>query len=487
MDILGWEMHAVGQPLRPSRRTLTGPAAGQALVEVAGCGVCHTDLGFLDGRRPTRHGAAAGARARDRGRSSPKAPACARLLGARVVVPAVIPCGNCDAVPARSRRRSAASRSSRATTIHGGFATHVVVPARGLCPVPLEGRAGERSRPAWRSPSCRWWPTRSRRRTQAVRRASLRRGDARDLHGRGRRRRLRRADRGGARRARRRDRRGRGRSSQLAAAHRRRAHARRARAPSQRPCATRCVRIAEGAGPAGSPSGSIFETSGTRAGRKPAFGLLVHGAPGCPWSATRREARERAALEPDGVRRRAEGTWGCPPELYPEVLDLVLSRRGGRRALRRDAARCREINEVFARAARSPLGSGRSVLPVPGGDDHGTLEGPRSRSLMRPARPRPLRGAARARRPGPARRRPPPGVDHARQPGAAQLVHDRDGEGRHPRLPPREQRSRARSPSSSPAPARAPSAPAATPRSTPTTTPAGRASTGSTCACSTTW
>ena len=47
-----WMMTAVGQPLVKEPLELAAPPPGQVLVEVAGCGVCHTDLGFLyDGVR----------------------------------------------------------------------------------------------------------------------------------------------------------------------------------------------------------------------------------------------------------------------------------------------------------------------------------------------------------------------------------------------------------------------------------------------------
>ena len=41
-----WVMTEPGAPLRPVDSDLPTPDPGQALVQVAGCGVCHTDLGF---------------------------------------------------------------------------------------------------------------------------------------------------------------------------------------------------------------------------------------------------------------------------------------------------------------------------------------------------------------------------------------------------------------------------------------------------------
>jgi 6-hydroxycyclohex-1-ene-1-carbonyl-CoA dehydrogenase len=70
----------------------------------------------------------------------------------------------------------------------------------------------------------------------------------------------------------------------------------------------------------------IFETSGTKAGQETAWRLLVHGA---------HLGVVGFTLEPATVRlsnlmaldARAEGNWGCPPDRYPEALDLVLHRK----------------------------------------------------------------------------------------------------------------------------------------------------------------
>ena len=134
--IRSWQAVGTGQPLAQATRSLdlSTLAPDEVVIEVAGCGVCHTDLGFLyDGVRTGRpfpltlgheiagrvvHG---GARARF-------------LVGKAVVVPAVIPCGVCDLC---SRGRGAICRAQifPGSDVDGGFASHVVVPARGLCPV----------------------------------------------------------------------------------------------------------------------------------------------------------------------------------------------------------------------------------------------------------------------------------------------------------------------------------------------------------------
>lgn len=133
-----WEMTGIGEPLVPVAFPLPEPAAGEALVRVAGCGVCHTDLGFLfDGVRP----AASLPLALGHEISGEVIAAGAgfeHLAGKAVIVPAVTPCGACDAC--RSGHGSICKRQCMpGNHVPGGFGTHVAVPARGLCVVDEPG------------------------------------------------------------------------------------------------------------------------------------------------------------------------------------------------------------------------------------------------------------------------------------------------------------------------------------------------------------
>ncbi len=50
----GFRLAAVGQPLERCELPPLEPKANEVVVEVAGCGICHTDVGFgIDGV-PTR-------------------------------------------------------------------------------------------------------------------------------------------------------------------------------------------------------------------------------------------------------------------------------------------------------------------------------------------------------------------------------------------------------------------------------------------------
>ncbi len=75
---------------------LAAPPPGMVLVEVAGCGVCHTDLGyFYDGVRTNQPPPLALGHEVS-GRVVQAGPGAERWHGHAVLIPAVIPCGECD-------------------------------------------------------------------------------------------------------------------------------------------------------------------------------------------------------------------------------------------------------------------------------------------------------------------------------------------------------------------------------------------------------
>ena len=129
-SITGWMMTASQQPLEKRSYTPEPLAAGDALIKVAGCGLCHTDISFLHLGVKTRaplplvlghevSGVVAAV-----GADVPRT-----LVGQPVVVPAVLPCGTCELCRSDNRpicRTQIMPGNDR----HGGFATHVAVPAR---------------------------------------------------------------------------------------------------------------------------------------------------------------------------------------------------------------------------------------------------------------------------------------------------------------------------------------------------------------------
>ncbi len=111
------------------------PADGEVVVRVSGCGVCHTDLGFLYEGVPTRHPFPLTLGHEISGTVVETGPGTDDWANRAVVVPAVIPCCGCAACAA-GHGSICPQQIFPGNDVHGGFATHVTVPAKGLCPVP---------------------------------------------------------------------------------------------------------------------------------------------------------------------------------------------------------------------------------------------------------------------------------------------------------------------------------------------------------------
>ena len=129
-----WMMTGQNQPLVRAEFNPFPPEPDEVVVEIAGCGVCHTDLGYYyDGVR-TKHALPLTLGHEISGRVVDAGADAVRWKGRAVIVPAVIPCGSCD-VCRRGKSTICPNQKMPGNDIHGGFATHVVVPSRGLCAV----------------------------------------------------------------------------------------------------------------------------------------------------------------------------------------------------------------------------------------------------------------------------------------------------------------------------------------------------------------
>ena len=127
-------MRAAGEPLEIAEVAVREPGPGEALVRVAGCGVCHTDIGFWKDGVPTRHGLPITLGHEISGVVIAAGDDHRALVGREVVVPAVMPCGTCDLCRA-GRGNACRSQLMPGNDMDGGFAEAVTVPARGLCVV----------------------------------------------------------------------------------------------------------------------------------------------------------------------------------------------------------------------------------------------------------------------------------------------------------------------------------------------------------------
>lgn len=111
---------------------VVGP--GQVTLRVAGCGLCHTDVAFYDGSVKPRHDLPLilGHEITGTVESAPEP--FAHLVGRDVLVPAVIPCDACDLCQS-GHDNACSAQIMPGNDVHGGFASHTVVPGRHLIPL----------------------------------------------------------------------------------------------------------------------------------------------------------------------------------------------------------------------------------------------------------------------------------------------------------------------------------------------------------------
>jgi 6-hydroxycyclohex-1-ene-1-carbonyl-CoA dehydrogenase len=294
------------------------PGPDEVLVEIAGCGVCHTDLGFYyDGVR-TKHALPLTLGHEISGHVIEAGADALWWTDRAVIVPAVIPCGQCDACR-RGKATICPNQKMPGNDIHGGFATHIIVPAHGLCEVD-EGRlaaAGIELADLSVIADAVTTPY------QAVVQAGVTPGDLVIVNGVG--------GIGGY-------------AAQIATvfggvvvaidvdneklaaiAGPSAALVLNAREKTPRDLKTAIQDFAKERG-LRQTEWKIFECSGTRAGQETTFGLLNHGATLAIVGFTMDKVEIRLS-NLMAFHARAIGNWGCPPELYPQALELVLNGR----------------------------------------------------------------------------------------------------------------------------------------------------------------
>lgn len=127
-----YQMTAKDEPFEEVTLTLPEPGPAEAVVQVAGCGVCHTDVSFWHYGVPTRHQLPL---VLGHEISGTVVAGPAHLKGKAVIVPAVLPCGECDLCK-RGRSNICQNQKMPGNDFHGGFACHALVPSRYVVPVP---------------------------------------------------------------------------------------------------------------------------------------------------------------------------------------------------------------------------------------------------------------------------------------------------------------------------------------------------------------
>lgn len=135
--MVSWQMVAPDQPLERVETPIPEPKAGEVLLKVSGCGVCHTDLGYLYDGVPLNSALPLTLGHEISGIVQATGPGAEAWKGCAVIVPAVMPCGECESCR-EGRGNICRAQKMPGNDIQGGFASHIVVPARQLCNIPVD-------------------------------------------------------------------------------------------------------------------------------------------------------------------------------------------------------------------------------------------------------------------------------------------------------------------------------------------------------------
>jgi len=132
----GYSLESQNEPLVRRDFVIETVAPDDVVLEVAGCGLCHTDISFYTGPvRPNLMPVILGHEIS--GTVVAAGDNYRRLVGKDVVVPAVLPCGECDLCKS-DRGNICRSQKMPGNDFDGGFASHFVTPARFLCELPRD-------------------------------------------------------------------------------------------------------------------------------------------------------------------------------------------------------------------------------------------------------------------------------------------------------------------------------------------------------------
>ncbi len=352
-----WQMMESGKPMTLEERPAPQPGDDEVLVRISACGVCHTDLGFFyDGVRtvkplPLSLGHEISGQVEKAGTGAQS------WVGRYVVIPAVMPCGKCE-LCRQGQKRICRHQKMPGNHIDGGFASHVIVPSRYLCPVEVTsedspyGDSGVTLRELCAIADAITTPF------QAVKQAGLAEGDVAMFVGAG--------GVGGF-------------GVQIANAMG--AHVVVIDIDDKKletykafgaeltfnPKTTETKDIRKGIQAWVQQKSyrnfgwKIFETSGTAKGQELAFSLLtfgsVLGVVGFTMDAVSVRLSNLMAFD-----AKAVGNWGCDPDLYPEVLEWV---RSGRLQIAPFVERfpMSQINTVFERVHRREIDKRPILIP----------------------------------------------------------------------------------------------------------------------------
>ena len=130
--IKSWKMTELNSEFKLMESDFPELNEDEVIVKIAGCGVCHTDLSFWHFGVKTKHELPLTLGHEISGKiiSGPE-----HLLNKKVIIPAVLPCGNCELCE-NDRANICQNQLMPGNDFDGGFASHIKVPHKNLCYVP---------------------------------------------------------------------------------------------------------------------------------------------------------------------------------------------------------------------------------------------------------------------------------------------------------------------------------------------------------------
>lgn len=130
--IKSWKMTELNSEFKLMESDFPDLNDDEVIIKIAGCGVCHTDLSFWHFGVKTKHELPLTLGHEISGKivSGPE-----HLLNKKVIIPAVLPCGECELCE-HGRANICQNQLMPGNDFDGGFASHIKVPHKNLCYVP---------------------------------------------------------------------------------------------------------------------------------------------------------------------------------------------------------------------------------------------------------------------------------------------------------------------------------------------------------------
>ncbi len=131
----GYFFTSPNQPFEKKEFIIDTLQDDEVIIKVAGCGLCHTDISFLTGQVKTKHELPLILGHEISGTVIQTGKHAKQFAENKVVIPAVLPCGECE-ICVSGRDNICQAQLMPGNDFHGGFATHIKVQAQHLCVLP---------------------------------------------------------------------------------------------------------------------------------------------------------------------------------------------------------------------------------------------------------------------------------------------------------------------------------------------------------------